>query len=236
MKPRARTQSSATSPTRAVAYVRVSTSRQADEGVSLDAQREKIQAYAALYGLEVIEVIVDAGVSASTLERPGLTRALAALRAGKADALIVAKLDRLTRSVRDLGALIESHFAGRTALLSVGEAIDTRSANGRMMLNILTTIAQWEREAIGERTSTALQFKASQGEFTGGKVPYGFKVAADGIHLEEHAGEQAVLVQARALHGAGLSLRQVAKELDRAGLRSRAGKPFQLTQVVRMVA
>ena len=235
MKPRARTQTRATSPARAIGYVRVSTSRQADEGVSLDAQRAKIEAYAALYNLEVIEVIVDAGLSASTLDRPGLTRALSLLRAGKADCLIVTKLDRLTRSIRDLCDLVEKHFQ-RAALLSVEESIDTRSANGRMILNILTTIAQWEREAIGERTSTALQYKASQNEFTGGKVPYGFKIAADGIHLEEHEGEQAVLVEARALRDAGLPLRVVAIALDRAGLRSRAGKPFQLTQIVRMVA
>ena len=94
-------------PTRTLAYLRVSTDKQADRGVSLDAQRAKVQAYAQLYDLELAEVIVDAGESARTLERPGLQRALAMLKAGDADALLVVKLDRLTRSVRDLGHLVE---------------------------------------------------------------------------------------------------------------------------------
>src|SRR5690606_6196856 len=95
------------SRTRTVAYLRVSTDKQADKGVSLDAQGAKVAAYAELYDLDVVEVIVDAGVSAKTLDRPGLGKALAMLRSGKADALLVCKLDRLTRSVRDLGELVD---------------------------------------------------------------------------------------------------------------------------------
>src|SRR5437899_402380 len=103
--------------TRTVAYLRVSTDKQADHGISLDAQRAKAEAYATLYDLDLVEVIVDAGVSAKTLDRPGLTRALAMLRSGKADAVLVVKLDRLTRSVRDLGDLVERYFAsGKWAL------------------------------------------------------------------------------------------------------------------------
>lgn len=93
--------------TRTIAYVRVSTDKQAEKGVSLEAQRAKLAAYADLYDLDVVEVVVDAGVSAKTLQRPGLTRALDMLRKGAADALLVVKLDRLTRSVRDLGELVE---------------------------------------------------------------------------------------------------------------------------------
>lgn len=110
--------------TRAIGYVRVSTDKQADHGISLDAQRAKIEAYASLYDLDLIEVIVDAGASAKTLDRPGLQRALTLLKSGKADALIVVKLDRLTRSVSDLGTLVEKHFQ-KAALLSVAEQIDT---------------------------------------------------------------------------------------------------------------
>jgi DNA invertase Pin-like site-specific DNA recombinase len=220
--------------TRTIAYIRVSTDKQADRGVSLEAQRAKVQAYAALYDLDLVDVIVDAGVSASTLDRPGLQRALAALRAGRADALLVVKLDRLTRSVRDLGELVERHF-NRAALLSVGEQIDTRSAAGRLVLNVLASVSQWEREAIGERTAAAMEHKASVGEFCGGDVPYGFRVDADGVRLVANEGEQAVLVQARALRAAGLSLRAVAAELDRAGLKSRSGRTFAAPQIARMV-
>src|SRR5690606_26004464 len=87
---------------RVVAYVRVSTDKQASDGNSLDAQRAKLEAYAAAFGLEVVALEVDAGVSAKSLDRPALQRALAMLDAGEADGLLVTKLDRLTRSVRDL--------------------------------------------------------------------------------------------------------------------------------------
>jgi site-specific DNA recombinase len=221
--------------TKTIAYLRVSTDKQADRGVSLDAQRAKVAAYAELYDLELVEIIVDAGVSAKTLDRPGLTQALGMLRAGKAEALLVVKLDRLTRSVRDLGELVERHFApGKAALLSVGEQIDTRSAAGRLVLNVLASVSQWEREAIGERTAAAMAHKASCGEYTGGETPYGYAVQ-DGRLVELDA-EQAVLRQARELRAAGLSLRAIAAELDRAGLRARNGKVFAASQVQRMMA
>lgn len=219
---------------RAVAYIRVSTDKQAEEGVSLDAQQAKVRGYAALYNLDLTAVIVTSE-SAKSLDRPDLTRALDMLKTGKADALLVVKLDRLTRSVRDLGTLIESHFQ-RSALLSVSESIDTRSAGGRLVLNVLASVSQWEREAIGERTSEAMQYKASVNEFTGGEPPYGYRVAADGVHLDEHEGEQAVIRHARELRGAGLSLRAVAAELERAGFLSRKGHAFAAPQIMRMVA
>jgi DNA invertase Pin-like site-specific DNA recombinase len=224
-------------PTRAVAYLRVSTDKQADRGVSLDAQREKVEAYAKLYDLELVEVVVDAGESAKTLDRPGLQKALGMLRAGEADALLVAKLDRLTRSVRDLCDLVDRYFRdGKRSLLSVGEQVDTRSANGRMTLNLLTTIGQWEREAIGERTATAMQHKAAQGEFTGGRTPYGFRLADDGEHLSPVEGEQAVVSEARALRARGLSLRAVAEALWEKGIGSRVGRPLAPIQIARMCA
>src|SRR5258707_13896148 len=196
--------------TRAVAYLRVSTEKQADKGVSLDAQRAKVKAYAQLYDLELVEVVIDAGASAKTLDRPGLQRALNLLRADRAEALLVAKLDRLTRSVPDLGRLVEEYFAkNKWALLSVGEQIDTRSAAGRLVLNVLGSVSQWEREAIAERTSAALQHKAAQGEYIGGSVPFGYRLAAEGEQIEPNPAEQAVLTEARALKAAGLSLRSI---------------------------
>ncbi len=137
-------------PTRTIAYLRVSSDKQADRGVSLDAQRAKLKAYAELYELDLVDVVVDAGLSAKSLDRPGLQRALGMLKAGDAEALLVVRLDRLTRSVVDLGTLVERYIApGKAALLSVGEQIDTRSAAGRLVLNVLASVSQWEREAIG---------------------------------------------------------------------------------------
>jgi len=218
--------------TRTVAYIRVSTDKQAEHGVSLDAQRAKIDAYASLYDLDVVEVLVDAGVSAKTLNRPGLTRALAMLDAGEAEAVIVVKLDRLTRSVRDLGDLVERYFAtGRAALLSVSEQIDTRSAAGRLVLNVLASVAQWEREATGERTSAALAHKRSQHEYTGGEPPYGWALADDGVSLVPDSDEQRVIAAAAKLREAGLSLRKVGAALEADGLLPRCGRRWHAKTV-----
>jgi DNA invertase Pin-like site-specific DNA recombinase len=220
--------------TRVVGYLRVSTDKQAERGVSLAAQRAKVEAYCELYDLELVAVVEDRGASAKTLRRDGLDTALAMLRAGEADGLLVVKLDRLTRSVRDLGTLVENYFATGAALLSVSEQIDTRSAAGRLVLNVLMSVAQWEREAIGERTSAALRHKQAEGEYIGGQAPYGFQVAGDGS-LVEDTDEQAMLREARRLRESGLSLRAVAGELDRHGFRSRTGRRFAAQQVSRMV-
>jgi site-specific DNA recombinase len=219
---------------KAVAYLRVSTEDQAARGVSLEAQRAKIAAYAGLYDLDLVAVVEDAGVSARTMDRPGLQRALAMLARGEAQALIVLKLDRLTRSVRDLGELLEGPFA-RAALLSVGEQIDTRTAAGRLVLNVLASVAQWERETIGERTATAMAHKKTKGERVGA-VPYGYGLGADGHALVPVAAEQAVIAEARRLKASGLALRAIAAELERAGMVARNGRRFEAAQVQRMVA
>jgi site-specific DNA recombinase len=219
--------------TRVIAYVRVSTEKQADEGVSLDAQRAQLAAYAGLYGLQIVETIVDAGESAKSLQRPGLARALAMLADGLADGLLVTKLDRLTRSVRDLGELIEGPFA-KAALLSVGEQIDTRSAAGRLVLNVLASVSQWEREAIGERTSSAMQHMRASGEYTGGRVPYGWTLI-DGGKLEPVEDERATVARARELRATGLSLASVARALAAEGRLARNGREFFPMQISNML-
>ncbi len=223
--------------TRTAAYIRVSTDKQAEHGVSLDAQRAKVEAYASLYDLELVAVLVDAGVSAKTLDRPALSEALALLDSGEADALLVVKLDRLTRSVKDLGTLVERYFArpNGPALMSVSEQIDTRSAAGRLVLNVLASVAQWEREATGERTSAALAHKRARGEYTGGRVPYGFRVGADGSSLEPVAEEQAVISEVRELRASGLSLRAIGAALERQGYRTRKGGSWAPTQIKRIL-
>jgi len=159
------------SKTRVIGYVRVSTVHQADGGVSLDAQQRKLELYAELHDLELVGIEIDAGASAKTLRRPALQRALAKLNAGEADGLLVAKLDRLTRSVCDLGTLVERYFADRFSLLSVADSIDTRSAAGRLVLNVLASVSQWEREATGERTAEALRhIRDAEGAQLGGEA------------------------------------------------------------------
>jgi DNA invertase Pin-like site-specific DNA recombinase len=221
--------------TRTVAYLRVSTDKQADHGVSLEAQRAKVLAYAALYEIDLVAVEVDAGESGKSLDRPALERALATLRRGDADALLVAKLDRLTRSVRDLAVLLDAYFSKRYALLSVSEQIDTRSAAGRLVLNVLSSVGQWEREAIGERTAAAMQHKQSLGQYTGGAAPYGYRLD-DHDQLVTVADEQAAIAEARRMRNEGMSLRKIADAMYARGFRARVGRKFAAVQVARMVA
>lgn len=232
--PRAR--SLAPARRRVVGYVRVSTSKQADNGHSLDAQRAKLAAWCALYDAELVEVFADEGASASTTDgRPGLEAALDAVRAGRADALLVAKLDRLTRSTRDLGALLDDANRRGWGLLSVAENLDTSSAAGRLVVGVLGVVAQWEREAIGERTAAAMGAMREAGLYTGGAVRYGYRVGDEG-QLVEDEGEQLVIEAVRELRAAGLSLRAVAAELTRRGMLTRGGRSFDAKGIARLEA
>jgi len=207
-----------------VAYIRVSTDEQAASGQSLQAQRTKLTAYADLFDLELVDVIVDAGESAKSLKRLGLQRALAMIRTGEAEGLLIAKLDRLTRSIVDWQILIDDYFGERAGkqLFSVGDFIDTRTAAGRLVLNVLLSVAQWEREAIGERTKEVLQQKISRGERCG-KVRFGFDLAEDGKTLVPNTTETEAIAVMQGLRGAGQSYRKIACEMGRRGIRTKEG-------------
>lgn len=206
-------------------YVRVSTEEQSLLGVSLAAQEEKIRAYCGLHALTLSELTVDAGVSAKSLDRPGLARVMGRLQSGTVDGLVVVKLDRLTRSVRDWGDLIERFFSekGGRAIMSVSEHIDTRTAVGRMMLNMIMTIAQWERETIAERTQGAMDFKRSLGEWLGGSVPYGFDLGADGKTLVANEWEQEMIAWMKAKRAEGMTYSGIAERLNGRVVTSRHG-------------
>jgi len=221
--------------TRVVAYIRVSTEVQADEGVSLAAQRSKVLAYADLYDLEIVAIVEDAGASAKSLQREGLRDAVSVLEAGGADGLLVAKLDRLTRSVRDLGSLLDLGFRDRWALLSVGEQVDTRSASGRMVLNILAVISQWEREAIGERTREALAHLKAEGAVLGGEA-LGWERSSErddqGRLVVKEVRQEATTVKLiLRLREEGCSLREIARRLDAQGVPTKRGGKWVHTTV-----
>ena len=237
MARRARSRSAAVpAPRRIVGYVRVSTQQQADEGHSLRAQRDRLAAYCELYGLELVAVVADEGASASTMDgRPGLGEALRLVRAGEADGVLVAKLDRLTRSTRDLATILEDAGRRGWALLSVAEQLDTSSAAGRLVVGVLGVVGQWEREAIGERTSAAMGSMRDRKLYTGGAARYGYRPGVDGALVEE-PGEQAVLAAVRDLRAAGLSLRRVAAELEARGMLTRGGRRFDAVAIQRIEA
>jgi len=219
---------------RAIGYIRVSTDKQADRGVSLDAQSEKVRAMAVVQGAELVDVIVDAGESAKSLSRPGMARLLFLVDTGAVDTVIIAKLDRLTRSVKDLAELLERLTRRGVSLVSVAESLDTGSASGRLVLNIMVSVSQWEREAIGERTRDAMRHKKSKLEFVG-NAPYGFRQAADKRHVEPEPGEQAILERIHRLRKTGKSLRKIADQLNRLDIRTRQGSPWRHEYVARLL-
>ena len=195
----------------------------------------KLEAYARLYDLELVAVVEDAGASAKTMNRPGLQAALAQLR--QADGLLIAKLDRLTRSVGDWQRLIDAYFGDRGGkqLFSVADCIDTRTAAGRLVLNVLLSVAQWEREAIGERTRETLQHMIGEGRRCG-KVRFGFDLAADGRTLTPNDREQEALRLMRELRAAGQTLRQIAAALNARGVETKEGAPWMHTTIKRILA
>jgi site-specific DNA recombinase len=173
---RARRDVAAAVARRALAYLRVSSEDQI-EGVSLAAQEERIRGYAIAKGLELDAVVRDEGASGKTLERPGMRKIIARCETGTVGAVIVMKLDRLTRRTRDLLHLVEDLFLARgVELHSVSESLDTSTPHGRFVLTLLGSLAQLERETIVARTRGALAWKREHGQPTS-HAPLGFRSA-----------------------------------------------------------
>ena len=148
---------------RVIGYVRVSTEEQAVSGAGLEVQRRAIVAECKRRGWELVETIADAGYSAKDLRRPGVQGALRALEAGEARALVVAKLDRLSRSMLDFAALMATAQKQSWALVALDCAVDTSTPAGEAMAHVLATFGQFERRLISQRTKEALAVKKASG-------------------------------------------------------------------------
>jgi len=209
-----------------IGYIRVSTEEQATGGVSLEAQRAKLEQFCSLYDLDLVDVVTDAGLSATSLDRPGLSSALARLQAGEAEGLLVAKLDRLTRRVRHLSDLLEMYFGTKFALHSVAEKIDTSSAAGRMILNIMMAVSEWEVDTLRERTSAALQHKIAVGEKVGAPA-FGAKVVEG--RLAEVEAELAVIDRIISEREEGNTWQSIADRLNAEGVPTKRGGQWQPT-------
>lgn len=218
---------------RAIGYARVSIEELANSDLSLISQRIRIAGYAQASDFDLIEIIEESGWPATNMNRPGLQRALQTLEDGLADALVVTSLDRLTRSVKVLGHLVEFFDRTKIALVSVLDSIDSLSSSGRLVLNVLGSIAQWERKAMVERTTAALAAKVNKGEKTGGTVPYGFDVSPSGKLLPNSREQEAVHVMVHG-HRKGLSLRKIGDLLAKRGFLPKQGGAWH-PQVIKKI-
>lgn len=216
-----------------IGYIRVSTDQQVDSGLSLEAQEMKIKAYAIARELPVPFMVMDAGYSAKNLNRQGMQVILKEIDKQRVSAVIVSKLDRLTRNVRDLGYLLELFQKHNVALMSVSDSLDTSSATGRLCLNMMMSVAQWEREIISERTKDGLAAKRKRGEKLGGKVPYGFKVV-DGKLVEDDREQENIRI-INDLAQQGISQRDIACHLNERGRTTREGGDWRHQYVARII-
>ena len=217
--------------TTVIGYVRVSSEEQAASGLSLESQRERIRAYCHARGWVLADIVTDAGWSASTLERPGMEKVRTLMRARLVDAVVSVKLDRLTRSVRDLHTLLQLSSDSGVGLVSVTENLDTGSAAGRLMVTMLAAMAEWEREVIAERTVSALAVKRQRGE----RVSRFASIGQEDGERGEHERAALDIVRQQLERDTSASLRGIAAMLEENGYRNRAGRQYHASAVQRMV-
>lgn len=203
-------------------YSRVSTKEQV-EGYSISEQQEKMKAYCEAKGFKMYELYTDAGFSGGNIERPALTRLIQDVKDNKIDAVIVYKLDRLSRSQKDTLNLIEDVFlASSCDFISISENFDTTSPFGRAMIGILSVFAQLEREQIKERMNLGMEGRAKEGYFHGGGYsPYGYNYI-DGELVIDHFEAEAVKLAFK-WYLEGYSLGKIARELNNKGYKRKTG-------------
>jgi DNA invertase Pin-like site-specific DNA recombinase len=219
----------------AIGYCRVSREEQVRDGVSLDAQRARIRAYAEAKDLELVEILADEGLSGKDLERPALQDLVGRCQRREVGHVIVWKLDRLTRRTRHLLSLVEDLFLARgIELHSVSESLDTSTPHGRFVLTLFGGLAQMERELIGERTREALAWKRGQG-FPTSHAPLGFRSRGKREAMEIVPAEIEIVRRILLLRQEGENYGTIAHRLNIAGVRTKRGRRWHPSTVWKVV-
>jgi DNA invertase Pin-like site-specific DNA recombinase len=203
----------------AIGYVRVSTDEQGQSGAGIEAQRVAIRNECERRGWQLVRLVEDVGYSAKDLRRPGIQKALETLRARQTDALVVAKLDRLSRSMLDFTGVMAKAQREGWALVALDCAVDTTTPAGEAMANVMATFAQFERRLIGERTKDALAVKRAAGVRLGRPRQMPIEVV-DRIVSERETGD---------------SLREIAQRLNTDGISTAHGGAQWHASTVRAV-
>lgn len=226
-----------------IGYCRVSTFKQFDDGVSLEAQAERINHYAAARDMPQPRILTDAR-SGKSLDREQWEIAMRLIRGGRVRRLIVYKLDRLSRSLKDLIQLAEALQVHNCELHVIAENVSTDSSSGRLFFHILGALAQWTRETIAENTRQALAYKRTRGEFTGGRTAFGYRTIPSGRYnragreilvVETDPTEQRACQLMMGLREQGCGVTEIFRRLESEGHRNRAGKPVTRKQIYRVL-
>lgn len=194
---------------KAAIYIRVSTDRQAEEGYSIEAQKDRLIAYAQSQDWGIAKIYIDDGYSAKDLERPRMKQMLADMENGEFDVVLVYKLDRLTRSVSDLHELLKGFERHEVKFKSATEAFETTTAVGRLFITLVAAIAAWERETTAERVRFSKEQMIKEGIWPGGKIPFGYDKNQNAIPEEVET-----LTHMRELYLSGKGYALIAKELN----------------------
>ncbi|MBM3228340.1 hypothetical protein FJZ20_00405 [Candidatus Pacearchaeota archaeon] len=173
----------------AAIYVRVSTQEQAQQGFSLNAQQEALKNYAQVLGYEIHAIYRDEGKSAKDLKRPEMARLLSDAEAKKFSAIFIYKLDRFSRSLKDLILTIDKLKEWGIDFVSLQDRIETTSASGKLMFHIISAFAEFERNVIGDRTRFGMQRKAKEGGFIA-KAPKGYTLINKKLVVHEEESEK----------------------------------------------
>jgi len=216
---------------KAIGYIRVSTQGQADEGVSLSAQRAKIEAWCIANDMELAAVFEDAGLSGGSMAgREGLHAAMKATTKGMA--LVAYSISRLARSTNDMLKIAEDLRKKGADLVSLTEKIDTTTAAGKMIFTVLAAIAAFERDLISERTKMALEYKKENGQVYA-PVPFGYE-AIEG-RLVTVKREAKIVGEILAMREAGASFASIADTLNERGIEGKRGGRWFASTVRYMV-
>lgn len=211
---------------KACVYTRVSTSEQAMEGYSIEEQERMCKAAIVSKGWEYIGTYSDPGISGRTMDRLGLRKMIRAIERGEIQAVVIYKLDRLSRKQRDTMTIIEDIFLENDVdLVSLNETLDTSTPWGRAMIGILSSFNQMESENIQMRTAMGKEAKATKGGYAGGKPPLGYKSVNGELVVVEEEAEIVRLIYK--LRKDGMTMVNIAEELNRRGLKTKQGNEFR---------
>jgi site-specific DNA recombinase len=220
----------------AVGYGRESTEEQVQSGLGLESQRQRIRAFCTMKGLNLIQIYEDPGVSGGKplSSRPAGAKLLAEARKTKA-VVVVAKLDRLFRSVADAAQTINDFDKKGIELVAISEGFDMTNPYGRAMAQMASVFAELERAMIRERTKAAMNVKRGRNERMSHNVPYGWDEREEGI-LVQNEKEQRNIAWMRELKREGKSLRKIAALLNDQGVEPKRGKQWIHSSVLRILA
>jgi DNA invertase Pin-like site-specific DNA recombinase len=224
-------------PVNAAIYLRVSTTSQAEEGLSLDAQLSQCEAYLKMKGWGPACLFVDAGISAATVKkRPAMTELIEAVKTKQIQRVVTSKLDRAFRNVRDAAETLEVFRAAEASIAFLDLSVDTSTSSGEMMMNLMAAFAQFERKRIGERVQAVNLHLAEGGRWLGSKTPHGYSYNRDtkALEVDEAEAETVRYIFDRYTNGA-MGANAIAKRLNQEGRRKRDESYWTSNGVLRIL-